>query len=966
MRNRARRASGSCYSLAVTDDPDNTTVHGPHVDGDDATSVQMSGAARRFEGTPTVAGYDLVRVLGRGGMGVVFEALEHRFDRTVALKVRNAGGDPAHEDDLRREAHLAAKIGDPGIVRVHDVGLTLDGQPYYTMDLVDGTDLKTVLMDGPLTQARAIAIGLDVSSAVAAAHEVGITHRDLKPRNIIIDTKERARVLDFGIAHSEASGPDIYEGKPVGSPGYMAPEQVRGEPPAPGVDVHAIGLLLFEMITGTRAFDGPTTQTMFYNVLMQPAPTLRSRTPSAHADLEAVVAKCLAKDPAARFRSGRAVFEALSAIAEGKPVDQLVGIERARYVPRSVSTTPPSPRPRRADAKKHFRWSWHLASPPEKLWPHVANTDRFNKAIGLSKVDFVDAASAEEPARPVRTGRMRAMGVGVEWREYPFEWVKEREHSVYRAYSAGPISALWNRVTLAPRDGGTELVHEVSVVPRGVLGEIAAFVEINQRAARNMDRSYRRLDEVLQRGTDEDPFEPPHAPEGDAIDAVHRGIERLGRECGFGADILARLTRLLLFSPDQVLATLRPFALADAWGTDRAETLDLFIHAHGVGLLEPQWDVVCPTCRVAHETLGALGELRRTGKCQGCLDTFERDLAEGVELVFGPAERIRRTERETYCKGAPALRPHVLMQQILDPFETRTVTVDLPRGNYRVVGADGLVSAELVSSAMGYEPRCDAVLGEASLDLYPAMVAAGPVTLILRNDTDREETLRVEIPGARTDGVTAAHALTHPTFRDVRPGDLLAKGEHVSVGRMTFVFLEIADRDALFEKIGDGPTCERLARLEELLAAEARKETGQVVSGTLATDALHAAFTSTLPAVRAALAVARGAGTAAPDVVVRIAVHEGRCLALTRGDAVEYFGQTLHRGIALLRDAPPGGLALSTAVSAERAVMVMMVEGGHLVRVQESSDVAYGGRRVTTVRLAGTGIPGRETRRGIG
>jgi hypothetical protein len=481
-----------------------------------------------------------------------------------------------------------------------------------------------------------------------------------------------------------------------------------------------------------------------------------------------------------------------------------------------------------------------------------------------------------------------------------------------------------------------------------------------------MDRSYRRLDEILQRGTDEDPFEPPHAPGSDAIDVVHQCVARLGRECGFEAEILARLERLLLFSPDQALATLRPFALADVWGTDRAETLDLFIHAHGVGLVEPMWDVVCPTCRVAHETLGGLGELRRTGTCQACLTTFERDLADGVELVFRPQERVRHTERETYCKGAPALRPHVLVQQILDPFEARTLTVDLPRGNYRVAGAEGVLSAELVSSAMGYEPRCDAVLGEDAMDLYPAMVAAGPVTLTLRNDTDREETVRIEIPGARTDGVTAAHALTHPTFRDVRPGDLLAKGEHVSVGRMAFVFVEIAEREALFERIGDGPTYERLARLEELLASEARKETGHVVSGTLATDALHAAFTGTLPAVRAALAVARGAAQAAPDIAVRIAVHEGKCLAVTRGDAVEYFGQTVHRGIALLRDAPPGGLALSTAVSADRAVMVKMVEGGYLVRVQESSDVAYGGRRVTTVRLAGAAIPGRESRRGIG
>lgn len=915
---------------------------------------------------PMVAGYELVRLLGRGGMGVVWEAIELKFDRKVAIKVHHldpgdgsqpsgTGGTP---DELLREAYLAAKVDDPGIVRVHDVGLTLEGYPYFAMDYVEGTDLSAMIAEGPMAPARAIGLAIDVARAVAAAHDHGVIHRDIKPRNVIVDASGRARVLDFGIALSIQAS-EKARASFAGSPAYMAPEQVLGKPVGPEVDIHAIGLVLFEMLTGHRAYTGPTVDDILVAVATAPPPSLRDRLPDVHPDVERVVARALAKDPKERWRGARVLLEALHALVEGKPVDGIDHVAMPSYVPKQASTPrPPSLKPRREDAKKTFRWSWSLAASPEALWPWVANTERFNKAIGLSSVAFTDDASLEVEPRVIKTGKMRTLGMNIEWREYPFEWVKNRQHSVFRLYKTGPIAALWNRVTLTPRDGGgTELVHEVAVLQRGILGSVAAFLEIEQKAGKNMARAYRRLDEALAAGLREDPFEGVYLPTSEEAEVVESRVRRLGLECGFREELLAKLRDALLHAPSQTLAQMRPYALADQWGAGRAEVLDLFLHARGVGLVDPVWDVVCPTCRVAHEAMDHLAAVKQKGTCAACATAFERDLAATVELVFKPVPAVRAVARETYCVGAPALRPHIVVQQILEPGEARTVEVDLARGNYRAVAAPATGAGELASSALGWEATAEVVFFPDRVEIKPHTVRAGVVALTLRNETEEEQTVRIEEPGARADAVTAAQALTHPTFKEVCADEILAAGEHLAVSRMAFLFVELAERDLVFKELGDVRAYEQHSALYDMVADAAHREEGVTLGGVLATEIVSCAFPSALRAIRAAVAIVRAAEAKGGVLAVRAGVHEGRCIALSRARDVEYFGQTLHRGAALLKDSPKGGIALSTAVAAERSVMAYLRDQGLASQVVQSSDLAYGGRRVTLAALDAAGLP---------
>jgi hypothetical protein len=348
---------------------------------------------------------------------------------------------------------------------------------------------------------------------------------------------------------------------------------------------------------------------------------------------------------------------------------------------------------------------------------------------------------------------------------------------------------------------------------------------------------------------------------------------------------------------------------------------------------------------LAHESLHELAQVTRVGTCRACAQSFERDLRESVELVFAPHPSIRRLPRMTYCAGAPALRPHVLAQQVLDPGEERRITLELPRGTYRVAGSVASASGELVASAVGYEATVTIEAQNERIEVRPAIVCAGRLTVVLRNDSEYEETIRIEVPGARGDGVSASTAMTHPSFRELFSEQLLAHGEHLRVSQLAFLFVSLVGRGALFEKLGDAAACKEVSRLDLAVHEDARANEGTVVPSSL--DMLVIAFPDAQRALRAGLALRSRLQAAPLAATVAIAAHDGRCIALTREGKAEFFGETLHRGQALLGDCPAGGIAMSASFAADRAVAVALHESGMKVVVTQSHSGPYAGRRVT-------------------
>ncbi len=250
-----------------------------------------------------VGRFELVRELGRGGFGVVWEARDRELGRSVALKAVWAGARAGlREERLLREAEAAARLSHPNIVTLFDVGRAEQG-PYLVLELLRGETLAERLDRGPLPVPEAVRVGLEVAKALAHAHAGGVVHRDLKPGNVFLCQDGRVKVLDFGLAH--AFGRRRQDG---GTPAYMAPEQMAGAPEDERTDVFALGVMLFEMLSGKLPFPD--------------AKALASSTPAPHLEtseapaLGQLVGRMLAKEPLGRPRDGGSVEEALSSIRD--------------------------------------------------------------------------------------------------------------------------------------------------------------------------------------------------------------------------------------------------------------------------------------------------------------------------------------------------------------------------------------------------------------------------------------------------------------------------------------------------------------------------------------------------------------------------------------------------------------------------------------------------------------------------
>ena len=278
-----------------------------------------------------IAGYEILSVLGAGGMGVVYRAREVRLERDVALKVLEASvaGDPAYRRRFDDEARAASSLNHPNIVTVYAVG-EAGGAPYIAMELVQGRTLAQLLARGPFTPVEAIDIALPLADALATAHAAGIIHRDLKPENIMVTAAGLVKVLDFGIAKRgnqpdasspHRSGSSLQEratvpGAVLGTVGYMSPEQATGRPAGPQSDQFAFGAILYEMLSGRRAFERRTTPETLAAVIHEdpvPIPRPPGRVTTG---LHEVLDRCLAKEPVHRYADTRELLEALRRVRE--------------------------------------------------------------------------------------------------------------------------------------------------------------------------------------------------------------------------------------------------------------------------------------------------------------------------------------------------------------------------------------------------------------------------------------------------------------------------------------------------------------------------------------------------------------------------------------------------------------------------------------------------------------------------
>lgn len=309
-----------------------------HLTGGGSKTLRTSGtlAAGSAIGT-TIGEYELRAELGRGGMGVVYKAYQAKLQRTVALKMIPNAAFAAAQDlaRLRAEAMAAARLSHPNIVPVYEVG-EHNGQPWFSMQFIQGMTLSDRLMKGPMTPREAVALLVPIVDAIGAAHRAGVLHRDLKPSNILIASDGTPFVTDFGLAKrvdvgeesrtSFGSDSDMTKltqsGAILGTPAWMSPEQAAGQTDSIDVatDVYSLGAVLFAMLTGRPPFQAASPLDTVLMVLEQDPPNIRMLNRAVDSDLEMVVMKCLQKPQDLRYSSAAALASDMRAWLNGEPV----------------------------------------------------------------------------------------------------------------------------------------------------------------------------------------------------------------------------------------------------------------------------------------------------------------------------------------------------------------------------------------------------------------------------------------------------------------------------------------------------------------------------------------------------------------------------------------------------------------------------------------------------------------------
>src|SRR5438093_6625973 len=311
---------------------------------------------------PAVLGgrYEIVSLIGHGGMAQVYLGTDRVLGRQVAVKV--LGPQFARDDSFvarfRREAQAAAALNHPNVVGVFDTGSD-DGTHFIVMEYVHGKTLADVIReDAPLLPERAVEIAESVAGGLAFAHAQGIVHRDVKPGNIMLTPTGDVKVMDFGIARATTSDSLTQTATVLGTATYFSPEQAQGEPVDARSDIYSLGVVMYEMLTGHAPFSGESAVTIAYkHVKEEPRPPSRLN-PDVPSGLDAIVMKCLAKNPANRYQNVDELLQDLRRFEAGLPVaaTPLLAPEATEPVERATRPTSLLPAPTTDETERRRRW----------------------------------------------------------------------------------------------------------------------------------------------------------------------------------------------------------------------------------------------------------------------------------------------------------------------------------------------------------------------------------------------------------------------------------------------------------------------------------------------------------------------------------------------------------------------------------------------------------------------------------
>ncbi len=591
---------------------------------------------------------------------------------------------------------------------------------------------------------------------------------------------------------------------------------------------------------------------------------------------------------------------------------------------------------------------WRFDRPPEAIWPALADTARFNEAAGLPKHGIEQVGQPDGSVRFF--ARAHKGPFELAWEEIPVEWVDAQWFRHLRIFSKGPIRTLSATLRLEPDGrGGTLGRYTIDATAANLLGTLM-LKTVFLRAA---ERTFTRLAESARdwaAGERETPFEvaPARLSAGARarLDAMLSRIEASAN----GHGLARRLAELVQTAQEVDLMRIRPLALARRWDMGEREVVEMCLQAVREGLLELRWDLLCPRCRGAKLAVDSLDRLPSGAHCDSCNVDYDRDFARNIELTFHPAPAVREVIDGEFCLFGPMSTPHVKAQVTLEPGESRTLPARLAPGDYRVRTLERGGESDIAYAGGGF-PEVTVEGGAVA-----AGTAAGDGEIRLVNNEDRRRTLIIESRDWVRDALTAHRVTTMQTFRDLFSDEALRPGDEAGISQVTLMFTDLKGSTALYGRVGDAAAYRLVREHFAYLAGAVREHNGTVVK-TIG-DAVMAAFADPADAVRAAQALQAGvkdfnAASGGEDIVIKLGLHGGPCIAVTLNGRLDYFGTTVNMAARLQGESEGNDIVLSEDLAADPAVAAIL---SPYELAAESRGIKGFDRPITFRRLTGKAL----------
>ncbi|WP_227396349.1 adenylate/guanylate cyclase domain-containing protein [Jeotgalibacillus aurantiacus] len=553
----------------------------------------------------------------------------------------------------------------------------------------------------------------------------------------------------------------------------------------------------------------------------------------------------------------------------------------------------------------------------ETAWELMSNTDHLNRVSGVFTVHFSNAEYHDSTL--YRTAKAKAAGfVPLEWVEHPFEWVKNEFYSVERVYRSGPIKRFhwtisFENVSRSEADPQVELTFTGKFTPANLLGLLA----IPTSAVNSIKEIMKYLDKCLE------------ANQQSSINIlpVHGKVELDEMQ------LSKKSARLLTFhqNPDQVnllmnhltsasddeVLDMQPYYLADRWSINRSDALYLFLHAVKSGLLNQSWNLMCPNCRAAKNSVSAMNQLVDQVHCDLCGVDYEMTLDRYVEMRFSVHPSVRKARNQVYCLSGPSRSPHILSQKRIAPGETSFIQYPVKQGDLRLRVLKFNHSIKLDQNQHPDQPS--AVYHDTGWDTDNLHINKNGGALQISNQTDKEIVVLIEKMEWDHYAITGASIATLQIYRDLFSNEVLSPDQQIGVETVTVLFSDLKGSTALYESVGDANAYHQVHQHFNYLKKHVAANSGGIVK-TIG-DSIMAVFLKKEDALRAAISIQTGLHEFNKDsqtsLKIKLGLFSGPVIAVNANDILDYFGRTVNISARIQQKSEGEDIVLTTSDFAE-------------------------------------------------